>query len=217
MDWLDLLAVQGTFKSSPTPHHSSKASILWRSAFLTVQLSHAYMTTGRTIGLTRQTFVSNVMPLLFDVLSRFVTAFLPRSKWLLPFMTAFSICSDLGAQEKSLSLFPLSPIYMPWSDGAMTLVFWMLSFKPILGSTLRKTFYLGFNLLQKVNKHKLFQCLFLGLSDFCLPVNIFQQPAFIILIIILDYILFYIYIYIYIFYFLKSFKLTLSGCFIFHI
>ena len=116
-------------------------------------------------------------------------------------------------KKKVCPCFHCLPIYMPWSDGAMTLVFWMLSFKPILGSTLRKTFYLGFNLLQKVNKRKLLQCLFLGLSDFCLPVNIFQQPAFIILIIILDYILLYIYI----FYFLKSFKLTLSGCFIFHI
>ena len=70
MDWLDLLAVQGTLKS-PLQHHSSKASILWHSAFFTVQLSHAYMTTGKTIALTRQTSVSKVMSLLFKTLSSF--------------------------------------------------------------------------------------------------------------------------------------------------
>ena len=82
MDWLDLLAVQGTLKSL-LQHHSSKASILWHSAFLIVQLSHPYMTTGRTIALTRWTFVSKVMSLLFNMLSRFVIAFLPSSKCLL--------------------------------------------------------------------------------------------------------------------------------------
>ena len=70
MDWLDLLAVQGTLKSLPQ-RHSSKASILWRSAFFTVQLSHPYMTPGKTIALTRRTFVGNVMSLLFNILSRF--------------------------------------------------------------------------------------------------------------------------------------------------
>ena len=80
--WLDLLAVQGTLKS-PLQHHSSKASILWCSAFFTVQLSHLYMTTGKTIALTRQIFVSKVMSLLFNMLSRSVVAFLPRSKHLL--------------------------------------------------------------------------------------------------------------------------------------
>ena len=82
MDWLDLLAVQGTLKSL-LQHHSSKASILWRSAFFTVQLSHQYMTTAKTIALTRQTFVGKVMSLLYNMLSRFVIAFLPRSKRLL--------------------------------------------------------------------------------------------------------------------------------------
>ena len=82
MDWLDLLAVQGTLKS-PLQHHSSKASILWRSTFFKVQLSHLYMTTGKTIGLTRWTFVGKVMSLLFNMLSRLVIAFLPRSKCLL--------------------------------------------------------------------------------------------------------------------------------------
>ena len=82
MDWLDLLAVQGTLKSL-LQHHSSKASILRHSAFFTVQLSHPYMTTGKTIALTRQTLVSKVMSLLLNMLSRLVTTFLPRSKRLL--------------------------------------------------------------------------------------------------------------------------------------
>ena len=82
MDWLDLLAVQGTLKSL-LQHHSSKASILWHSAFFTVLLSQPYMTTGKTIALTGQTFVSNVMSLLFNILSRLVITFLPRSKRLL--------------------------------------------------------------------------------------------------------------------------------------
>ena len=79
MDWLDLLAVQGTLNSL-LQHHSSEASILWCSAFLTVQLSHPYMTTGKTIALTRRTFVGKVMSLLLNMLSRLVITFLPRSK-----------------------------------------------------------------------------------------------------------------------------------------
>ena len=82
MDWLDLLAVQQTLKSL-LQHHNSKASILWRSAFFMVQLSHPYMTTGKTIALTRWTFVGKVMSLLFNMLSRLVLTFLPRSKCLL--------------------------------------------------------------------------------------------------------------------------------------
>ena len=82
MDWLDLLAVQGTLKSL-LQHHSSKASILWCSAFFTVQFSPPYMTTGNTIALTKQTFVGKVMSLLFNMLSRLVITFLPRSKRLL--------------------------------------------------------------------------------------------------------------------------------------
>ena len=81
MHWLDLPAVQETLKS--LQHHSSKASILWRSAFFTVQFSHPYMTTGKTIALTRQTFVGKVMSLLFSMLSRLVITFLARSKRLL--------------------------------------------------------------------------------------------------------------------------------------
>ena len=82
MDWLDLLAIQGTRKSVPQ-HHSSKTSILRHSAFCTVQLSHPYMTTGKTIALTRRTFVGKVMSLLLNMLSRLIITFLPRSKRLL--------------------------------------------------------------------------------------------------------------------------------------
>ena len=92
MDWLDLLAVQGTLKSL-LQHHSWKASILWRSAFFIVQLSHPYMTTGKTIALTRWTFVSKVMSLLLNMLSWLVITSLPRSKHL-NFMAAVTICSD---------------------------------------------------------------------------------------------------------------------------
>ena len=87
MDWLDLLAVQGTLKSL-LQHHSSKASVLWHSTLFMVQLSHPYMTTGKTIALPRQTFVGKIISLLFNMLSRLVTAFLPRSKHL-----SFSGCS----------------------------------------------------------------------------------------------------------------------------
>ena len=102
MDWLDLLAVQGTLKSL-LQHHGSKASILQRSAFFTVQLSHPYMTTGKTIALTRQTFVGKVMSLLLNMLSRLVITFLPRSKCLLKnFMAAITICSDFGAPQNKV-------------------------------------------------------------------------------------------------------------------
>ena len=97
MDWLDLLAVQGTLKSL-LQHHSSKASILRCSAFFTVQLSHPYMTTGKTIALTRWIFVGKVMSLLLNMLSRLVITFLPRSKRL-NFMAAVTICSDFGAPK----------------------------------------------------------------------------------------------------------------------
>ena len=100
MDWLDLLAVQGTLRSL-LQHHSSKASILRRSAFFTIQLSHPYMTTGKTIALTRRTFVGKVKSLLLNMLSRLVITFLPRSKRL-NFMTAVTICSDFGAQKNKV-------------------------------------------------------------------------------------------------------------------
>ena len=95
MDWLDLLAVQGTLKSL-LQHHSSKASVLQCSAFFMVQLSHPYMTTGKTIALTRWTFFGKVMSLLFDVLYRFVRAFLPRSKGLISSCYSPNTTSCLG-------------------------------------------------------------------------------------------------------------------------
>ena len=106
MDWLDLLAVQGTLKSL-LQHHSSKASILLRSAFFIVQLSHPYMTTGKAIALTRGTFLSKVMSFLFNTLSRFVTAFLPRSKCLfISQLQSWSVCSDFRAQENKMIILP---------------------------------------------------------------------------------------------------------------
>ena len=111
-------------------HQSSKASILWCSAFFIVQLSHPYMTTGKTIALTIWTFVSKVMSLLFSMLSRLVIAFLQRSKHL-NFMDAVTICSDFGTQENKIChCFHCFPIYLPWSDGTgcHDLVFWMSSF-----------------------------------------------------------------------------------------
>ena len=115
MDWLDLLAVQGTLKSL-LQHHSSKASILRHSAFFTVQLSHSYMTTGKTIALTRWTFVGKVMSLLFNMLSRLVITFLPRSNRLL--ISWLQSPSDFGApQNKVWHCFHCFPICFPWSDG----------------------------------------------------------------------------------------------------
>ena len=112
MDWLDLLAVQGTLKSL-LQHHSSKASILQWSAFFTVQLSHPYMTTGKTMALTRWTFVGKVMSLLFNMLSRLVIPFLPRNKHI-NFMAAVTIYSDFGApQNKVSSCFHCFSIYLP--------------------------------------------------------------------------------------------------------
>ena len=96
IDWFDLLAVHGTLKSL-IQHHSLKASIPWCSAFFMIQLSHPYITTGKTIALTRGTFVSKVMSLIFNMLSRFLIASLPRSKRL--FVAAITICSDFGARE----------------------------------------------------------------------------------------------------------------------
>ena len=100
MDWLDLLAVHGILKGL-LQHHNSKASILQHLAFLIVQLSHPYVTTGKTIALTRWTFVGKVMSLLFKMWSRLVIAFLPRSKRF-NFMAAVTICSDFGALKNKV-------------------------------------------------------------------------------------------------------------------
>ena len=113
MDWLNLLAVQGTLKDL-LQHHSSEASILRRSAFFIVQLSHPYMTTGKTIALTRRTVVGKVMSLLLNVLSRLVMTFLPRSKRLLiSWLQSPSAVILEPPKIKSDSF----PIYLPWSHG----------------------------------------------------------------------------------------------------
>ena len=114
MDWLDLLAVQGTLKSL-LQHHSSKASVLQHSAFFTVQLSHPYMTTGKTIGLTVWTFNSKVMSLLFNALPSFVKALLPRSKYLL--ISCLQSPAAVILEPKKIKSVHCFPIYLPWSDG----------------------------------------------------------------------------------------------------
>ena len=116
MDWLDLLAVQGTLKSL-LQHHSSKTSILWHSAFFIVQLSHPYITTGKNIALTRWTFVGKVMSLLFNMLSRLTTAFLPRSKYLLISRLQSPSTVILETQKIVCHCFHCFPIYFPWSNG----------------------------------------------------------------------------------------------------
>ena len=112
MNWLDLLAVHGTLKS--LHHHSSKASILRHSAFFTVQLLHPYMTTEKTIALTRQIFVGKVMSLLFNMLSRLIITFLPRSKHLL--ISWLQSPSEVILEPRKI-VCHCFPIYLPWSDG----------------------------------------------------------------------------------------------------
>ena len=132
MDWLDLLAVQGTLKSL-LQHHSSKTSNLWCSAFFIVQLSHPYMTTGKTIALTRRIFVGKVMSLLLNMLSRLVITFLPRSKrhlisWL---QSPFAVILEPN-KIKSDTVSTVSPSmsHEVMGPDAMIFVFWMLSFMP---------------------------------------------------------------------------------------
>ena len=138
MDWLDLLAVQGTLKSL-LQHHSSKASILRCSTFFTVQLSHPYMTTRKTIALTGWTFVDKVMSLLFNMLSRLVIAFLQRSKHLLISWLQSPSAMILEPRKiKSATVSTVSPsiCHEVMGPDAMILVFWMLSFKPTFLSLL---------------------------------------------------------------------------------
>ena len=117
IDWLDLLAVQGTLKSL-LQHYSSKPSILRHSAFFTVQLLYPYMTTGKTRALTKWTCFGKVMSLLFNTLSRFVIAFLPRSKHLLISWLQSPFAVILEPQKnKVCHCFRCFPIYLPWSDG----------------------------------------------------------------------------------------------------
>ena len=132
MGWLDLLVVQGTLKSL-LQHHSSKESIHWHSAFFIVQLSHPYMTTGKTRSLTRRTFAGKVTSLLFNMLSGLVIAFLPRSKCLLiSWLQSPSAVILEPKNIKSLTVSIVSPsiCHEVMGPDAMILVFWMLSFKP---------------------------------------------------------------------------------------
>ena len=132
MDWLDLLVVQGPLKSL-LQHHRSKVSILQQSAFFIVQLSHPHKTTGKTIALTRQTFVGKVMSLLFNMLSRLVITFLPRSKHLLISWLQSPFAVILEPQKiKSATVSTVSPsiCHEVMGPNAMILVFWMLSFNP---------------------------------------------------------------------------------------
>ena len=129
--WLDLLAIQGTVKSL-LQHHSSKASILRRSAFFTVQLSHPYMTYGKTITLTRWIFVGKVMSLLFNMLSRLIITFLPRSKCLLiSWLHSPSAVILEPPKIKSVIVSIISPYicHKAMGQNVVVLVFWMLSFK----------------------------------------------------------------------------------------
>ena len=116
LDWFDLPVVQGTLNSL-LQHHSSKASVLWYSASFMVQLSHPYMTTRKTIALIRQTFVGKVISLLFNMLSRFVIAFLPRSKCLLISWLQSPSAVILEPRKIVWHCFHCFPIYFPWSDG----------------------------------------------------------------------------------------------------
>ena len=132
IDWLDLLGVQRTLKSF-LQHYSSKASILWHLDIFMVQFSHPYTNTGKTIALTRQTFVGKVMSLLFNMLSRLVITFLPRSKHLLiSWLQSPSVVILKLKKIKSVTVSTLSPSISHEVMGldAMILVFWMLSFKP---------------------------------------------------------------------------------------
>ena len=136
MDWLDLLAVQGTLKSL-LQHHTSKISILWCSAFFTVQLSHPYMTTGKTIALTRRTFVGKVMSLLLNMLSRLVITFLPMSKRLLiSWLQSPSAVILEPKKNKVWHCFHCFPIYFPWSDGTRCHDLSFLIFKYKKGKTI---------------------------------------------------------------------------------
>ena len=163
MDWFDLLAVQGTLKSL-LQHHSSKASILLRSAFFIVQLSYPYMTSEKTIALTRRTFVGKVMSLLFNMLSRLVLTFLPRSKRLL--ILCLQSPSAVILEPRRIKSATVSPsiCHEVMGPDAMILVFWILSFKPTFSHSsftfmkdahLNMTQHLFFMKLSSQNDHDL--------------------------------------------------------------
>ena len=182
MDWLDLLAVQGTHKSL-LQHHSSKALILWPSAFFIVQLPHPHMTTGKTIALTRWTFVGKVMSLIFNTLSR-CHNFSSKEQESFNFMAAVTICSDFGAQEnKVCHCFHCFPIYLQWSYGADTMirVFWMLSFKPafsLSSFTFIKRFFSSFLLSATRVMSSAYLRLLIFLPAILIPACASSSPGF---------------------------------------
>ena len=163
MDWLDLFAVQGTLKSL-LQYHSSKASILQQSAFCIVQLSHPYMTTGKTIALTRWTFVDKVMSLLFNMLSKYITC-LPRSKCLL--ISWLQSPSAVILEPRKIKSATVSPSICHEVMGlnAMIFVFWMLSFKP--------TF--PFSSFTFIHPHQLSSFVRSLLEDFSILSNLFKK------------------------------------------
>ena len=186
MDWLDRLAVQGTLKTL-LQHHSSKASIFQHSAFFIVQLSHSYMTTGKTIALTSWTFVAKVMSLLFNMLSRLVMDFLPRSKHLLiSWQYSPSVVILEPTKIKSLTVFTVSPsiFHEVMELDAMIFVFWMLSFKPTFSvssfTSIKRLF--SFSLLSAI---KVVSSAYLRLLVFLLAVLIpacaSSSPAFLLM------------------------------------
>ena len=170
MVWLDLLEVQETLKSL-LQHHSSKASILRRSAFFTVQLSHPYMTTGKTIALTRQTFVGKVMSLLLNMLSRLVISFLPRSKCLLISWLQSPSAVILEPPKESLTLFPLFPHLFPIAKSQTRLSNWT-ELKGCAGYLLLKMF------LKPSYKNYLYRLNHVVFSS-CVPMKNYHRQIFI--------------------------------------
>ena len=195
MDWLNLLAVQGTLKS--LQHHSSKAAIFQLSAFFIVQLSHPYMTTGKTIAFTRQTFVGKVMSLFFNMLSRLVKTFLPRNKcllisWLQP---PFAVILE-PPQKKSdtLSTVSQSICHEVMGPDAMILVFWMLSFKPTFSLSsftfIRRLFSSSLCAIRVVSSAYLRLLIFL--PTILIPVCASSSPVFLMVYSASEYTLFYL-------------------------
>ena len=183
MDWLDLLAVQGTLKSL-LQHHSSTASILWCSAFFIVQLSHLYMTTGKTTALTRWTFVGKIMSLLFNMLSRLVITFLPKSKHLLiSWLQSPSAVILEPKKIKSLTVSIVSPSIWDEVTGpdAMILVYWMLSFKPtfsLSSFTFIRRLFSSYSLSAIRVVSSAYLRLLIFLSAILIPACVSSSPAF---------------------------------------
>ena len=182
MDWLDLLAVQRTLKSL-LQHHSSKASILLHSAFFLH--SHPYMTTGKTIALTRQIFVGKVMSLLFNMLHRLVITCLPRNKRLLiSWLQSPSAVIWEPPKIKSVTVFTFSPstCHEVMGPDAMILVFWMLSFKPTLSLSsftfTKRLFSSSLSAIRMVSSAYLRLLIFL--SAILIPAYASSSPAFLI-------------------------------------